>query len=56
MKMQRGSIFRLEHDYYKIVGIVMMICLAFNLYLAVNLAETQFPRWGSVLQKIQSMD
>ena len=42
MKMQRGSIFRPEHDYYKIAGIIMMIG-CFQFILAVNLAETMFP-------------
>ena len=42
MKMQRGSIFRPEQDYYKIAGIIMMIG-CFQFILAVNLAETMFP-------------
>jgi hypothetical membrane protein len=45
MKIQRGSIFRPEHDYYKIAGIILLIgCLQF--LLAVNLAETQFPGYS----------
>ena len=45
MKIQRGSIFRPEHEYYKIAGIILFIgCLQF--LLAVNLAETQFPGYN----------
>ncbi|MGZ4857756.1 MAG: DUF998 domain-containing protein, partial [Methanobacteriaceae archaeon] len=45
MKIQRGSIFRPEQDYYKIAGIILLIgCLQF--LLAVNLAETQFPGYN----------
>lgn len=40
--MQRGSIFRPEHDYYKLAGIIMMIS-CFQFILAVNLAETMLP-------------
>ena len=43
MKMQRGSIFRPEQDYYKIAGIIMMIG-CFQFILAVNLAETHVSR------------
>jgi hypothetical membrane protein len=46
MKIQKGSIFRPEHDYYKIAGIILLIgCLQF--LLAVNLAETQFPGYST---------
>jgi hypothetical membrane protein len=46
MKIQRGSIFRPERDYYKIAGIILLIgCLQF--LLAVNLAETQFPGYST---------
>ncbi len=42
MKMQRGSIFRPEQDYYKIAGIILLIG-CFQFILAVNLAEAMFP-------------
>lgn len=45
MKMQRGSIFRPEEDYYKIAGIILIIG-CFQFILAVNLAETQFPGYS----------
>jgi len=46
MKIQRGSIFRPEQDYYKFAGIILLIgCLQF--FLAVNLAETQFPGYST---------
>jgi len=42
VKFQRGSIFKPEKDYYKFAGIILLLgCLQF--FLAVNLAETQFP-------------
>jgi hypothetical membrane protein len=45
MKIQRGSIFKPEKNYYKIAGITLMIgCLQF--FLAVNLAETLFPGYN----------
>ncbi len=45
MKFQRGSIFKPEKDYYKLAGILLLIgCLQF--FLAVNLAETQFPGYS----------
>ena len=45
MKVQRGSIFRPEKEYYKEAGILLLIgCLQF--FLAVNLAETQFPGYS----------
>jgi hypothetical membrane protein len=45
MKFQRGSIFKPEKEYYKFAGIILLIgCVQF--FLAVNLAETQFPGYG----------
>jgi hypothetical membrane protein len=46
MKIQRGSLFKPERDYYKFAGIILLIgCLQF--FLAVNLAETQFPGYST---------
>lgn len=45
MKFQRGSIFKPDKEYYKIAGIILIIgCLQF--FLAVNLAETQYPGYS----------
>jgi hypothetical membrane protein len=54
MKMQRGSIFRPEHDYYKIAGIIMMIG-CFQFILAVNLAETMFPGFSIAKNTINTL-
>ena len=46
MKVQRGSIFRPETNYYKSAGIILMVaCLQF--FLVVNLVETQFPDYSA---------
>lgn len=45
MKFQRGSIFRPEKEYYKIAGILLLIG-TIQFFLAVNLAETQFPGYS----------
>lgn len=46
MKIQRGSIFKPEKNYYKLAGIILMIgCLQF--FMAVNLAETQFSGYST---------
>lgn len=46
MKFQRGSIFKPEKEYYKIAGIILIIsCLQF--FMAVNLAETQYPGYST---------
>jgi hypothetical membrane protein len=45
MKFQRGSIFKPEKEYYKIAGIILIIgCIQF--FMAVNLAETQYPGYS----------
>lgn len=45
MRIQRGSIFKPEHDYYKIAGIVL-ITGGVQFLLAVNLAEALFPGYS----------
>ena len=45
MKIQRGSIFKPENDYYKVAGIILMVG-SIQFLLAVNLAETQFPDYN----------
>lgn len=42
MKIQRGSIFHPDKDYYRIAGILLLVG-ALQFFMAVNLAETQFP-------------
>jgi hypothetical membrane protein len=45
MKVQRGSVFRPQTNYYKIAGVILITaCVQF--FLAVNLAETQFPGYS----------
>jgi hypothetical membrane protein len=45
MKFQRGSIFKPEKEYYKIAGIILIIgCIQF--FMAINLAETQYPGYS----------
>ncbi len=45
MKIQKGSIFRPEKDYYKSAGIVLIIgCIQF--LLSINLAEALFPGYS----------
>jgi len=54
MKFQRGSIFKPEKNYYKIAGIILMIgCLQF--FLAVNLAETQFPGYSTAANTLSDL-
>jgi hypothetical membrane protein len=51
MKFQRGSIFKPEKDYYKMAGIILLIgCLQF--LLVVNLAETQYPGYNTVINTL----
>ncbi len=45
MKFQRGSIFRPEKDYYQMAGIILLAGFL-QFFLAVNLAETQFPGYS----------
>ncbi len=45
LKIQRGSIYKPEKQYYQIAGILLIIgCLQF--FLALNLAETQYPGYS----------
>lgn len=45
MKFQKGSIFRPEKDYYKAAGIILLVA-AVQFFMAVNLAETQYPGYS----------
>ncbi len=42
MNIQRGSIFHPDKDYYRMAGILLLIG-ALQFFMAVNLAESQFP-------------
>ena len=54
MKFQRGSLFRPEQNYYKIAGIILLIgCLQF--FLAINLAETQFPGYNIAINTLSDL-
>lgn len=45
MNIQKGSIFHPEKDYYKIAGIILIIATV-QFFMAVNLAETQYPGYS----------
>lgn len=45
MKIQKGSIFRPEKDYYRAAGIILLIATV-QFFMAVNLAETQYPGYN----------
>jgi hypothetical membrane protein len=45
MKFQRGSIFRPEKEYYKYAGTVLIVA-TIQFFLAITLAETQFPGYS----------
>jgi len=45
MKIQRGSIFHPEKDYYKAAGIILIIA-TIQFLMAINLAETQYPGYS----------
>lgn len=54
MKIQRGSIFRPEKDYYKIAGILLMVsCIQF--FMAVTMAETQYPGYSTAKNTLSSL-
>jgi len=46
MKIQRGSIFHPEKDYYKAAGIILLIATV-QFFMAINLAETQYPGYST---------
>lgn len=46
MKIQRGSIFRPEKDYYRAAGIILLVAII-QFFMAVNLAETQYPGYNT---------
>ncbi|GAB4317703.1 MAG: DUF998 domain-containing protein [Methanobacteriaceae archaeon] len=46
MKIQKGSIFKPETNYYKIAGIILMIA-SIQFFMSVTIAETQFPGYST---------
>jgi hypothetical membrane protein len=54
MKIQRGSIFRPDKDYYLVAGIILMVaCIQF--FLAVTIAETQYPGYSISLNTLSDL-
>lgn len=54
MKIQRGSIFRPDKDYYQAAGILLLIA-ALQFFMAINLAETQFPGYSSTTNTLSHL-
>jgi hypothetical membrane protein len=54
MKIQRGSQFRPETNYYKYAGIILMVA-TIQFFLAVNIAETQFPKYNVAKNTISAL-
>ena len=54
MKYQRGSIFKPEHNYYKIAGILLVVgCVQY--LLAVNIAESMFPGYSIAINSLSDL-
>jgi hypothetical membrane protein len=54
MKIQRGSLFKPENNYYKAAGIILMIaCLQFM--LAVMIAQTQYPFYNTAQNTLSDL-
>jgi len=51
MKVQRGSVFRPETNYYKLAGIILIVAFL-QFLMAVNLAETQYPGFNTAKNTI----
>ncbi|AUB58864.1 hypothetical protein BK008_11445 [Methanobacterium sp. MZ-A1] len=54
MKVQRGSIFRPGNDFYRTAGILLLIA-ALQFFMAINLAETQFPGYSSTTDTLSHL-
>lgn len=54
MKVQKGSIFKPETDYYKIAGIILMIAFL-QFFMAVTIAETQFPGYSTAKNTLSDL-
>lgn len=54
MKIQRGTLFRPEKDYYKAAGIILLVSVV-QFFIAVNLAETQYPGYSTAKNTLSSL-
>ncbi|NYB53071.1 MAG: DUF998 domain-containing protein [Methanobacteriaceae archaeon] len=54
MKIQRGSLFHPEKDYYKAAGIILLVAVI-QFFMAVNLAETQYPDYNIANNTLSSL-
>ena len=54
MKVQRGSVFRPKTNYYKAAGIIMIVAFL-QLFMAINLAETQFPGYNTAKNTLSDL-
>ncbi|MGC9516768.1 MAG: DUF998 domain-containing protein [Methanomicrobiales archaeon] len=54
MKIQRGSIFKPETNYYKFAGIILMIAFI-QFFMAVTVAETQFPDYSTATNTLSDL-
>lgn len=54
MKVQRGSVFRPKINYYKAAGIIMIVSFV-QFFMAINLAETQFPGYSTTKNTLSDL-
>lgn len=54
MRVQRGSVFRPKTNYYKAAGIILIIAFL-QFFMAINLAETQFPDYNTSKNTISDL-
>lgn len=54
MRIQRGSIFHPDENYYRGAGILLLIA-AFQFFMAINLAETQFPDYSTTTNTLSHL-
>lgn len=54
MKVQRGSVFRPETNYYKLAGIILIVAFL-QFLMAVNLAETQYPGFNTAKNTLSDL-
>ena len=54
MKIQRGSVFRPENDFYRAAGILLLIGVL-QFFMAINFAETQFPGYSTATDTLSHL-
>jgi hypothetical membrane protein len=54
MKVQKGSVFRPETNYYKLAGIILIVAFL-QFFMAVNLAETQYPGFNTAKNTLSDL-